>query len=98
MEKPETKYIGQYRTESRYGGPEEGGWYVRINVYMGNSVGPFLTEKAIEVQSALKEAQWRTSASPYLKHLDRRTFILEDKPGQHDKGWEDVPSEAFVYQ
>lgn len=96
----ETKlvYVSQYRTQSRYGGPEEGGWYVRINQYFGNSIGPFVVEKATEVQKLAQEVAWKTNTRIGVWQMENVRYFLEEEKGMYHKEWEDVPREEFYYQ
>ena len=98
MAKPKLVYVSQYRTQQRYGGPEEGGWYVRIRQYFGDSIGPFIIEKATEVQQLANKAASRTSMRIGVWQMEGVIYLLEEEKGMYHKEWEDVPAGSFVYQ
>ncbi len=95
----EPVYVSQYRRLTRYGGPEEGGWWLAIGHYTGQSFGPFPRSEAMKVQKAAKEAAYVASGR-IRQHQDRMIDIyynLEVTKGEHHETWDDVPSEAYVY-
>lgn len=95
----ELVYVSQYRRLQRYGGPEEGGWYVTCGHYCGQSVGPFPRSEAMKVQKTLKEAAWATSSriSAHTYRMGDVYYNLEVTKGEHHKTWDDIPREEFVY-
>ena len=95
----ELVYVSQYRRQQRYGGPEEGGWWVSIGQYTGNSFGPFPRSIAMVVQKEAREAARRTGMFIVAKshRMDDVYYNLEATKGEHHETWEDVPRESWHY-
>jgi len=95
----EPVYVSQYRNLQRYGGPEEGGWWVSCGHYTGMSLGPFPRSEAMKVQRAARAAA-HVAGGRIRQRADGMTYVyynLEVTKGEHHETWADIPSEAFVY-